>query len=227
MSSIFFNGPAGNIEGKYYKSKIKDAPVALLLHSHPLHGGSMNDKVVHEMYKTFAANDFTVLKINFRGVGKSDGSFDNGVGEFIDAATALDWLEIVNPASKQFWIGGFSFGAWIAMKVTMRRPDIDNFVIAAPPVNRYDFSFLVPCPTNGIVIHGSQDSIVLEDKVIEFISKVSRYKGCKKIDYKSVQHADHFFRGKLSELGVAADQYIKHIKKEQKRVAVDDKVFIF
>lgn len=111
MPEVFFNGPAGRIEGKYAQSEDRNAPVALVLHPHPLYGGTMNNKVVYSAYKTLVDNGFTTLRINFRGVGKSQGQFDNGIGELTDAATALDWLQIQNPTATQYWIAGFSFGA--------------------------------------------------------------------------------------------------------------------
>ena len=89
---IFIPGPAGRLEAKYYKSKKNTSPIALILHPHPQYGGTMNNKVVFDTFHVFMENDFSVCRINFRGVGKSDGEFDNGQGELADAAAALDWL---------------------------------------------------------------------------------------------------------------------------------------
>ncbi|MES2215531.1 MAG: alpha/beta fold hydrolase, partial [Pseudomonadota bacterium] len=127
MPEVFFNGPAGRIEGRYTQSQDKKAKVVLVLHPHPLYGGTMNNKVVYSIYKTFVKNGFTTLRINFRGVGKSQGQFDNGIGELTDAATAIDWLQLHNPFSSGYWIAGFSFGAWVAMQLIMRRPEINRF----------------------------------------------------------------------------------------------------
>ena len=93
---IFIPGPAGRLEAKYFKSKKNTAPIALVLHPHPQYGGTMNNKVVVDIFQTFVDNDFSVCRVNFRGVGKSDGEFDNGQGELADAAAALDWLEREN-----------------------------------------------------------------------------------------------------------------------------------
>ena len=93
---IFIPGPAGRLEAKYYKSKKKTSPIALILHPHPQYGGTMNNKVVVETFNTFMENEFSVCRVNFRGVGKSDGEFDNGQGELADAAAALDWIEREN-----------------------------------------------------------------------------------------------------------------------------------
>ena len=86
-------GPSGRIQGKYFKSKQPNAPVALVLQPHPQYGGTMNNRIVYETYNCFYKNNFSVIRINFRGVNKSDGVFDNGQGELSDAAAALDWIE--------------------------------------------------------------------------------------------------------------------------------------
>ena len=93
VQEVIFNGPEGRLEGRYHHSEEKNAPVALILHPHPLHGGTMNNKVVYNVFQTLTKNKFSVLRFNFRGVGKSTGNFDHGIGELTDAATALDWLK--------------------------------------------------------------------------------------------------------------------------------------
>jgi len=199
MPEVTFNGPDGRIEGRYHQSENKNTPAVLILHPHPLYGGTMNNKVVYSLYQAFKKNDFSVLRINFRGVGRSQGKFDNGVGELTDAATALDWLQNQNPDISSFWISGFSFGAWIAMQLMMRRPEIQHFAVASPPVNKYDFSFLSPCPAKGLIVQGDQDSIVSENSVSEFYDKISKQKNTE-IDYQIIFGADHFFREKTDEL---------------------------
>ena len=207
MPEITFNGPDGRIEGRYHQSENKHSPAVLVLHPHPLYGGTMNNKVVYSLCEAFKRNGFSVLRINFRGVGRSQGKFDNGIGELADAATALDWLQNQNPDISSFWISGFSFGAWIAMQLMMRRPEIQAFAVASPPVNKYDFSFLSPCPAKGMVVQGDQDSIVNENAVSEFVDKISRQKNTE-IDYQIIFGADHFFREKTEELIEVVSNYI-------------------
>ncbi len=207
MPEVIFNGPEGRIEGRYHQSENKNAPAALVLHPNPLYGGTMNNKVVYALYEAFKRNNFSVLRINFRGVGRSQGKFDNGTGELTDAATALDWLQTQNPDISSFWISGFSFGAWIAMQLMMRRPEIQAFAVAAPPVNKFDFSFLSPCPAHGIVIQGDQDSIVSENAVADFVDKISKQKNTD-IDYQIIFGADHFFREKTEDLVEVLSSYI-------------------
>ncbi|WP_341792819.1 MULTISPECIES: alpha/beta hydrolase [unclassified Rickettsia] len=211
MPQIYFNGPVGRIEGVYTKSALQYAPLALVLHPHPLYEGTMNNKIVYNSYRILADNGFTVLRINFRGVGRSQGKFDNGVGELIDAATALDWLQQNNPNSGINLILGFSFGAWIAMQLVMRRPEINNFIAISPPVNKYDFSFLSPCPIPGFILQGDNDSIVSVDEVRKLANKLSKQQSHIKVDYKIVTGADHFFRYKTEEFTQAINKYLKSI----------------
>lgn len=208
MPEVIFNGPEGRIEGRYHHSTHSNPPVALVLHPHPLYGGTMNNKVVYTLYKSLVENGFSVLRINFRGVGKSQGVFDNGLGELTDAATALDWLQIQNPASNIYWIGGFSFGAWIAMQLLMRRPEIQNFITVSPPAGKYDFSFLSPCPSPGLIVQGTEDSIVSEAAVNDLHQKLSKQKNAE-VEYQIITGADHFFRNNMDELAKVLDGYIK------------------
>ena len=90
---IFIPGPSGKIQAKYFKNKQQGAPIALVLQPHPQYGGTMNNRIVYETYNSFYKNGFSVIRINFRGVEKSDGIFDNGQRELSDAAAALDWIE--------------------------------------------------------------------------------------------------------------------------------------
>lgn len=208
MAEIFFNGPEGRIEGRYHQADDRSAPLALVLHPHPLYGGTMNNKVVYNIYQSFAQNGFSVLRINFRGVGKSQGKHDNGAGELSDAASALDWMQIQNPDARSCWISGFSFGAWISMQLMMRRPEIDGFVCVSPPANMYDFSFLSPCPSSGLVTQGNLDSVVPEETVAKLVERLSRQKNIK-VDYRLIKGADHYYREKMDEFNATLDEYIK------------------
>ncbi len=129
---IFIPGPAGRLEAKYYKSKKTTSPIAIVLQPHPQYGGTMNNKIVVDIFNTFKENNFSVCRFNFRGVGRSDGEFDNGQGELADAAAALDWLERENLDNSQCWVSGFSFGSLIAMQLLMRRPEINRFISISP-----------------------------------------------------------------------------------------------
>ena len=204
---IFIPGPAGRLEAKYYKSKKKTSPIALVLHPHPQYGGTMNNKVVVETFNSFMDNDFSVCRVNFRGVGKSDGEFDNGQGELADAAAALDWIEKENFDNSQCWISGFSFGSLIAMQLLMRRPEINRFVIISPQPNVYDFSFLSPCPTSGLVVYGKKDELVSQQSLHELKNRLTSQKGIT-VTIDQILDANHFFSKSEENLKKALNKYI-------------------
>ena len=205
---IFIPGPAGRIEAKYTRSKRKNAPIALILQPHPQYGGTMNNRVVVETFLSFKKNDFSVIRINFRGVGKSDGSFDHGQGELSDAAIALDWIERENEDYSQCWIAGFSFGALISMQLLMRRPEINRFISISPQPNVYDFTFLAPCPISGLVIYGKNDELVQVDSLLNLKKRLSMQKNID-VKFDLIPNANHFYKGKEKELANSIETYIK------------------
>ncbi|MDP3371913.1 MAG: alpha/beta hydrolase [Candidatus Paracaedibacteraceae bacterium] len=208
MPDVIFNGPAGRIEGRFHPGQSKTAPIALLLHPDPKEGGSMNNKIVYALYRSFVERGFGALRINFRGVGRSEGAYDNGEGELSDAAAALDWLQSTYPLASHFWVGGFSFGAWIAMQLLMRRPELEGFVVVSPPANRYDFNFLAPCPVSGQIIQGTQDTIVPQPAVDALVTKLRNQRGIK-IDYQVVENASHFFENEIPDIARLASTYLR------------------
>jgi alpha/beta superfamily hydrolase len=207
MPEVIMNGPEGRLEGRYQHGDGPAAPIALMLHPHPQHGGTMNNKVVYALYHVFAQHGFSVLRFNFRGVGRSQGKFDRGEGELSDAAAALDWLQTYNVNASSCWIAGFSFGTWIGMQLLMRRPEISGFISIAPPANIYDFSFLAPCPSSGLVIQGDKDDVVPHESVAKLIQKLSNQRDIK-IDYKILKGANHFFSDHLDQLKDAVNDYL-------------------
>ncbi|MFK8033538.1 MAG: alpha/beta hydrolase [Hyphomicrobiales bacterium] len=192
MPEVIFNGPEGRLEGRYQPSKSKTAPIALILHPHPRFGGTMNNQIIYQLYYMYAKRGFTVLRFNFRGVGRSQGTFDHGAGELSDAAAALDWVQTFHPDSRGCWIAGFSFGAWIGMQLLMRRPEVEGFISVAPPANLYDFSFLAPCPASGLMVHGDADKVVPMKDVQALVDKLKAQKGIT-IDHETMPGANHFF----------------------------------
>ncbi|MBT3793621.1 MAG: alpha/beta hydrolase [Rhodospirillales bacterium] len=222
MSEIIFNGPEGRLEGRYqHNNKEENPPIVLLLHPHPQGGGTMNNKVVYNLFNLFTNRGFSALRFNFRGIGRSQGEFDNGQGELADAAAALDWIQAQNPDAPRCWIVGFSFGAWIGMQLLMRRPEIEGFVSVAPPANRYDFSFLAPCPASGLIVHGDSDDFVPLSDVSTLTKKLSSQRFIT-VDQQVVPGANHFFQNKLGELNTIVDKYMVAALKP-KKVTESDK----
>jgi alpha/beta superfamily hydrolase len=207
MTNVQFQGPAGRIEARYHKSEQSRAPLALIMHPHPKFGGTMNNKVVYTLFDMFKQRGFSVLRFNFRGVGMSEGEYDNGIGELSDAASAMDWLQNANKDSHECWVGGFSFGSWISMQLLMRRPEIQGFISVAPPANMFDFNFLAPCPSSGLIINGSDDKIVPAGYVKQLAEKLKIQKRIT-VEHKIIDEAGHFFEGQLDELSSHCDDYL-------------------
>jgi uncharacterized protein len=213
MPEVIINGPEGRLEGRYHPAKDRNAPLALLLHPHPQHGGTMNNKVVYAMYQVFARRGFASLRFNFRGVGRSQGVYARGEGELSDAASALDWLQNYNPDAPYCFIAGFSFGAWIGMQLLMRRPEITGFVSISPPANMYDFSFLAPCPASGLIVQGTADDIVPEESVTQLIGKIAKQRDVV-IDYQKIEGATHFYNEHIDTLEARLSTHIDARLKE-------------
>jgi hypothetical protein len=207
MPDVIFNGPDGRLEGRYHQSKKPDAPIAIVLHPHSLHGGNMNNRIVYAMYNAFVERGFSVLRFNFRGVGRSQGVFDSGIGELSDAAYAFDWMQQFNKNSPYCWIGGYSFGALISMELMMRRPEIEGFISVSPPANTEDFSFLAPCPSSGLIAHGDSDESIPIDSVSKLAQKLGAQKNIE-IEFTTIKGADHFYKGKVDLLNKEISRYL-------------------
>ena len=208
VKEILFTGPDGRLVGKYKKGQSLNPPVALLLHPHPLYGGTMNNPIVMELYNIFDALGFSTFRFNFRGVGKSEGKFDNGLGELADAAAALDWVQRQNPNTNQSWVSGFSFGAVICMQLLMRRPEITRFVSVSPQPNLYDFNFLAPCPASGLIVHGKKDEIAPLDDVQKLAQKLQAQKNIT-VEYEEISGANHFYDNEIPKLKKIIENYIE------------------
>ena len=226
MAKITFNGSAGRLEGEYHlaiDASRANRPVALLLSPHPRLGGSMNSPIVQHLFEICIQQGLSVLRFNFRGVGRSEGEFGNGKGkgngefgnghgefgngEIVDAASALDWLQAGHKSPTQFWVFGYSFGAWVGMQLLMRRPEINNFVSVAPPANIYDFTFLAPCPSPGLIVHGGSDKIATPSSVRELISRLKAQRGIE-IMHKEIPGANHLFDRKTPDMIKTVNNYL-------------------
>lgn len=208
MPEVIFPGPEGRLEGRYHPQPQRDAPIAIVLHPHPQFGGTMNNKVVYNLHYAFHRLGFTVLRFNFRGVGRSQGEYDQGIGELSDAASALDYLQSLNPNAKNCWVAGFSFGAWIGMQLLMRRPEIQGFISVAPPANMYDFTFLAPCPSSGLIINGDADRVVPPADITSLSDKLKQQKGIT-ITHEVIPGAGHFFDPGMEEMIQTVGTYVR------------------
>ena len=126
-------------------------------------------------------------------------AIENEVVVARDGAEALDYLQSMNNNSKHCWVAGFSFGAWIGMQLLMRRPEITGFISVSPPANMYDFSFLAPCPSSGLIVQGDADEIVPHEQVGRLVDKLRTQKGIT-IDYELMADTNHFFAEQVDPL---------------------------
>ena len=207
MAEVIIAGPEGRLEGRYHHVEDPQAPLAVILHPHPQYGGNMNNRVVQGLAHMYAMRGFATLRFNFRGVGRSQGNYGRGEGELMDAASALDWLQTLKPEAKTVWVAGFSFGAWIGMQLLMRRPEIGGFISVSPPANMYDFSFLAPCPSSGLIIHGDADEIVPQEAVLRLVDKLAMQKGII-VDYENIEGAGHVYGPQLDMMLGRCEVYL-------------------
>jgi len=222
MPEVIFTGPAGRLEGRFHQSATRGAPLAIILHPHPQFGGTMNNQIVYNMYYSFAERGFSVLRFNFRGVGRSQGRYDGGIGEIADACSALDFLQAVNPGASSLWVAGYSFGAYVGMQVLMRRPEMGGFVSISAPASHYDFGFLAPCPCNGLILHGADDELVPEPSVRKLVDKLNTQKGIT-IDYRVMPSAGHVFTPEQTEkvVDAAEDHVMGVLNRSRMALAAD------
>ena len=186
-------GPAGAIEALLSSEAKTEKGLAIICHPHPLYGGTMNNKVVTTLLRTFQLAGVQTLRFNFRGVGKSEGRFALGVGELLDVEAIFTWAEQkVKP--KQFWLAGFSFGAYLAI-LTAEKKKLAGLVSVAPPVNHFPFSQppVVTCPW--LVIHGAKDELVPLVEVERWVKTLSPQPR-----FVVLEKATHFFHGQLIPL---------------------------
>ena len=191
-------GPAGPLEALLQECDSgPPAFAALVCHPHPLHGGTLDNKVVHRVASTLHDLGGTTLRFNFRGVGRSAGRFDDGAGELDDARAALGWLRARLPGAALL-VAGFSFGAWVAARLAAAEPAVGRLVLIGPPVAVADFTALRTAPVPKLVLQGTADEICpLSALEPEFAT----WAGPRRL--KTVEGATHFFDRRLGELAQA------------------------
>jgi uncharacterized protein len=157
------DGPAGPLE---IVLNVPEGPrgIALIAHPHPQQGGTLDNKVVQTLAKTFFALDYVAVRFNFRGVGESAGTFDEGLGETEDAMAALHFAQSSYPLSSKPVLAGFSFGSYVQTRLA-KRIEVERLVLVGPAVKRFP---LEQVPADTIVIHGEEDDVVLLADVFEW-----------------------------------------------------------
>ena len=188
-----FSGPAGILEGLVDSPETAPRAVAVVCHPNPVQGGSMQNKVAYILARAFNDMGAVSLRFNFRGVGKSGGTFDNGIGEIDDALAAIDWFMAQHPGLP-LWLGGFSFGGYVALRAQSQRP-VERLVTVAPAVQRFAATPIVPPVCPWLLVQGDADDVVPPGEVLGWAQGLARPP-----QLAVFPGAGHFFHGRLNEL---------------------------
>lgn len=201
--TFFLPGPAGNLEATLWTTPLADPSMtALVCHPHPLFGGTLHNKVVFQTAKALNQHGIPVLRFNFRGAGLSEGEHDKGRGELEDVRAAIEYLASEFPGPP-ILVAGFSFGAWVGLRVGCEDARIEKLIGLGIPVANMDMSYLRQCGKPKLVIQGGGDQFGSRASVEEFFATLPEPKRL-----VIVEGADHFFAGHLTEVRKAIDSWL-------------------
>jgi alpha/beta superfamily hydrolase len=205
MASDFLReiaGPAGPLEALLDEPAGEPRAVAVFGHPHPLHGGTMHTKALYQAAKAMPRIGVAALRINFRGVGRSAGTFDEGEGEKEDFRAAIAFVHERFP-DLPIWAAGMSFGSWIAMTTGAEDTRVSLLLGIAPPVDRYDFNALKHCMLPKFIIHGESDELISIKEIRKFYAQIPEPK-----ELVTIEDANHLFEGKTSMVGEAVEDLL-------------------
>jgi len=194
-TEFFLSGPAGRLECLADVPEADQArpAVVVLCHPHPLHGGTMRNKVVTIMERSLRELGLKTVRFNFRGTGESEGEFDDGEGELDDLLAVVEWARKTCPDS-DLWLGGFSFGAYVALKAAQDLP-VRQLITIAPPVERYGFEQLMPPNCPWLVVQGDEDEVVSPEAVFKWADGLDQ-----EANLVVMEGTGHFFHRRLMDL---------------------------
>jgi len=182
--------------------------VALVLHPHPLGGGTMHNKVVFRAASALNDAGLVTLRINFRGVGQSSGEHDEGRGELDDVRAGLDYLAKTFP-EQPITLCGFSFGAWVGLQVGIADERVRDLISIGTPVDKYDFEFLETCSKPILFVHGDHDEFGSISRLEILVEKVKEHNPA--VELHLIKGSGHFFEGHLDELKQAITDWVKSL----------------
>ena len=194
--NLFIPAPHGRLEAILKEPRDQIHGVALVLHPHPLGGGTMHNKVVFRAAAALNDAGLVTLRVNFRGVGQSTGEHDEGYGERDDVRAGLDYLT-ANYPEQDITLCGFSFGARVGLEVGINDDRVTRLISIGTPVDKYDFSFLEQCRKPILFVHGEHDEYGNVDRLRESVARVARHAPA---ELRVIQGAGHFFDNQLDEL---------------------------
>ncbi len=194
-TEFFLSGPAGKLEclADWPEPGLERPVTAIICHPHPLHGGSMRNKVVTIIERSLRELGLHTLRFNFRGAGESEGAYDHGNGEVDDLMAVVDWVQRTRPGD-DLWLAGFSFGAFVALKAAQNLP-LRQLITIAPPVERYGFESLLPPNCPWLVVQGDEDDVVSATAVSQWAAGLDQPPRL-----IIMEGAGHFFHRRLMDL---------------------------
>jgi alpha/beta superfamily hydrolase len=197
--------PHGQLEAIYHPASQRAERVALILHPHPLYGGTMHNKVVFQTAKALEAEGFVTLRFNFRGVGDSTGEHDRVRGAIEDARIALDYLLTHQPAAREIVLAGFSFGAAVALRFGCDDGRVQRLIAIATPASWVDAALLSACAKPIGFIHGERDELAPLTALQQLLNRVE---GTHQFSLRVIAGADHFFEQQLDQLAAMVREFV-------------------
>lgn len=197
--ALFIPGPCGELQAMIHAGDDKGVfaarqAVAVICHPHPVHGGTMDNKVVTTLMRVYRDLGVHVVRFNFRGVGGSAGSFDNAIGEQDDLLAIIAWVGQQFPAAPLL-LAGFSFGSSIAAQVSYQVPRLQHLILIAPPVERYPYARSGRFACSLCVVQGDADERVVAEGVYQWVATLQG-----QVELLRYPRASHFFHGYLTPL---------------------------
>ncbi|HEU0176991.1 MAG TPA: alpha/beta fold hydrolase [Blastocatellia bacterium] len=206
--NLFIPATHGRLEAIYRPKSNQAERVALVLHPHPLHGGTMHNKVVFRAAKALNECGFETLRFNFRGVGLSTGEFDEGRGECADAQVALDYLLDSQPNAREVIVAGFSFGSIVGLRVGCSDERVNRLIAIGAPARLAqmdDLDFLASCAKPKLFIHGTEDDVAPLAPLEEFLATLPTDSDFK---IERIAGAGHFFDNQAGELTLTIKNFV-------------------
>ena len=192
---FFIRGPAGKLEcvADAPRSADERAATIVICHPHPLHGGTMHNKVVTILERSMRELGLRTIRFNFRGVGDSEGEHDEGYGETDDLFAVIEWVRRTRPHD-ELWLGGFSFGSYICLRAA-HNLKLGQLITIAPPVGRFEFATVQHPGCPWLVVQGDEDEVVALEQVNSWVEDLDPPP-----DYLVMEQAGHFFHRRLMDL---------------------------
>jgi uncharacterized protein len=203
---LILSGPAGGLETLIETPREASSRPAtrfgVVLHPHPLHGGTMDNKVVHTLSRALQEHGAPTIRFNFRGVGKSEGTFADGIGESEDALAVIAAGRGRWPGA-ELWLAGFSFGAAVALRIAGRAQP-GRLITVAPATTRIDLSNTTVPDVPWLLVHGNDDDVVDQEETVQWCQRQSHPPRM-----TLLPATGHFFHGKLIELRDAVTEFLR------------------